>query len=303
MLKAENLSVHFKKGLFKKKIKALDNFNLDVQKGDFFALIGQNGAGKSTAMYCFLGLIRPTGGNVEVFGETPKLGADTNADVAYLPEEPHYHQYLTVEEAVTFYGSLYGKRVAQKKVLDTLDRLGMLEFRDLRVSKCSKGMKQKVGIAQCIMTKPRLIFLDEPTRGLDPIIVKEFRDILVDLNKGGATIIINSHILSEIEMVANKVAIIDKGKVVVQDSISNLVKSDTEVYTIEYGPNDSFIPGYISEVTETERGIRGTMPSGNFHEFMDFAKGADVTVFECSHKKKTLEESYFNILKGNNKHA
>ena len=303
MLKAENLSVQFKKGLFKKKIKALDGFTLDVNEGDFFALIGQNGAGKSTAMYCFLGLIRPTGGSVKVFGETPKLGADTNVDVAYLPEEPHYHQYLTVEEAVTYYGSLYGKRVAQKKVLDTLDRLGMLEFRDLRVSKCSKGMKQKVGIAQCILTKPRLIFLDEPTRGLDPIIVKEFRDILVDMNKGGATIIINSHILSEIEMVANKVAIIDKGKVVVQDDITNLVKSDTEVYTIEYGPNDSFIPGFISDVEDTGRGIRGTMPAENFHNFMDFARGAEVTVFECSHKKKTLEESYFNILKGNNKHA
>lgn len=303
MLIAENLSVHFTKGLFRKKIKALDGLNLEVKEGDFFALIGQNGAGKSTAMYCFLGLIHPTAGNVKLFGQTPELGTGMYEKIAYLPEEPHYHLYLTVEEAVRYYSSLYKRRISAKEVDDVLERLGLSEFKDLRLSKCSKGMKQKVGIAQCILNKPRLIFLDEPTRGLDPVVVMEVRDILVELNRQGATIIMNSHVLSEIEAVANKVAIIEKGKLVVQSALNDLLKLDTEVYVVEAALDANSLPEYLSGATKTERGITGSVPAERLYDFMDYTRAAGIKVYECHQKKMTLEESFLSVLKGRSANA
>ena len=125
MIVAEDVHVHFRTGLFRRRVRALDGLTLEVRDGDFFALVGQNGAGKSTAMYCFLGLLRPTSGNVQIMGQVPELGARLYKNVAFLPEEPHYHLYLTVEEATRYYSSLYGKRVSDKTIDESLERLGL----------------------------------------------------------------------------------------------------------------------------------------------------------------------------------
>src|SRR5580704_9341933 len=118
------MQMHFRRGLFRGQVHALNGLSLEVRDGDFFALVGQNGAGKSTAMYCFLGLLKPTSGKVEVMGRKPHLGSPLYENVAYLPEEPHYHLYLTVEEATQYYASLYGKRISAKTVNGVLERLG-----------------------------------------------------------------------------------------------------------------------------------------------------------------------------------
>ena len=188
MIRADDVAVTFRKGRLKGRIEALRGFSLEVGRGDIFALLGPNGAGKSTAMYSFLGLIKPEKGSIEVFGEAPEPGGEIFRRIAYLPEEPHYHLYLTVEEAVSFYASLYGGGITKGRIDEAIERVGLAEHRDLRLSKCSKGMKQKTGIAACLLNDPELVFLDEPTRGLDPIIVKEFRDILLEMNRGGTTI-------------------------------------------------------------------------------------------------------------------
>ena len=125
MIVAEDVHVHFRTGMFRRRVRALDGLSLEVRDGDFFALVGQNGAGKSTAMYCFLGLLRPTSGNVQIMGQVPELGARLYKNVAFLPEEPHYHLYLTVEEATRYYSSLYGKRVSDKTIDESLERLGL----------------------------------------------------------------------------------------------------------------------------------------------------------------------------------
>ena len=195
MIVAENVHVRFRRGLRRRQIQALNGLNLEVREGDFFALVGQNGAGKSTAMYCFLGLMKPTSGKVQVMGKTPGLGSPLYEGVAYLPEEPHYHLYLTVEEATRYYASLYGKRIPDKTINEALERLGLAQFKSLRLAKCSKGMKQKVGIAQCLIHETRLLFLDEPTRGLDPLVIREFRESLLEIHQRGATIVMNSHVL------------------------------------------------------------------------------------------------------------
>jgi ABC-2 type transport system ATP-binding protein len=294
---AENLHMHFRRGVLRKQVKALNGLSLDVREGDFFALVGQNGAGKSTAMYCLLGLLKPTSGKVMVMGQTPELGSPLYRSVAYLPEEPHYHLYLTVEEATRYYASLYGRRISTKAINDTLEKLGLAQFKDLRLSKCSKGMKQKVGIAQCLLQEARLLFLDEPTRGLDPLVVREFREALREIHLRGATIVMNSHVLSEIEMLANRVAIIERGRVVAQDELRNLLTLDKELYTVTFEANGS-MPDYVTSVERVGNFAKGAIPKERLYDFMEFSRNAGLQLQECSLKKISLEDSFFKIIKG-----
>jgi ABC-2 type transport system ATP-binding protein len=294
---AENVRVHFRRGLLGEPIRALDGLTLEVRDGDFFGLVGQNGAGKTTAMNCFLGLLRPTSGRVQVMGGAPMLGSPLYDGVAYLPEEPHYHLYLTVEEAVRYYTALYGKRVPEKAVADVLERLGLGDFHDLPLSKCSKGMKQKVGIAQCLIHETRLLYLDEPTRGLDPIVVRQFRELLREIHQRGATIVMNSHVLSEVEMLANRVAIIEKGKVIAQDELQNLLRLEQDRYTVVFEAPES-LPEYFAQEERQGTLVKGTIPAQRLYDFMDYARQGSRRVIECSLKKATLEESFVRILKG-----
>jgi ABC-2 type transport system ATP-binding protein len=296
MIVAENLSVHFRRGLLGPPIKALDGLSLEVGEGDFFALVGQNGAGKSTAMYCFLGLLRPKAGHLRVMGRVPELGSTLYECVAFLPEEPHYDLYLTVEEALRYYAGLYGKTLPAKAVPDALERLGLAEFKTLPLAKCSKGMKQKVGIAQCLIHPATLIFLDEPTRGLDPIIVRLLREVLREIHQRGATIVMNSHVLSEIEMLANRVAIIEKGRTVVQDTLENLMHLEQDSYNVAFEANAD-APEWVSVQTRQGRVVRGTIPAARLHDFMEYTCQPGSRLLECSLKKATLEESFVKILK------
>jgi ABC-2 type transport system ATP-binding protein len=297
MILAEDLHVHFKRGFLRKQVKALNGLWLEVHEGDFFALVGQNGAGKSTAMYCLLGLLRPTSGRVTVMGKTPELGSPLYQTVAYLPEEPHYHLYLTVEEATRYYASLYGKTVSSKAINDVLERLGLAEFKTLRLAKCSKGMKQKVGIAQCLLHETRLLFLDEPTRGLDPLSVRDFREALREIHQRGATVVMNSHVLSEIEMLANRVAIIEKGRVIVQDELHNLQTPDRELYSVTFEANGT-LPEYLTAVQRSGNLAKGTIPKDRLYDFMDYIRRSGLHLQECSINKISLEDSFFNIVRG-----
>jgi ABC-2 type transport system ATP-binding protein len=295
MLSANEVSVFFKKAFLKPEIKALDNFNLQVNAGDIFGLLGPNGAGKSTAMYCFLGLIKPDKGNVTLSGRNPDPGEAMYEKIAYIPEEPHYPLYLTVEEAITFYASLYRAVIPKTKILEVMDRVGLVEARDLKLEKCSKGMKQKAGIAISLLNDPELVFLDEPTRGLDPFIVKEFRDIILEMNKRGTTFVINSHILSEVEAVCNRVAIMNKGKVVVQDELTHLLQHDLNHYSIEIDYSAAMPPEYFVVSSQTEQRLKGEIPTEKFQAFLEWIRENKLILYECSLKKISLEEAFFNV--------
>jgi len=292
---AEDIHVHFRTRFLRRKVQALNGLTLEVRDGDFFALVGRNGAGKSTAMYCFLGLLRPTSGKVQMMGQTPQLGCKLYRDVAYLPEEPHYHLYLTVEEATRYYSALYGKQVSNKAINEALERLGLAQFKNLPLAKCSKGMKQKVGIAQCLIHEPKVLFLDEPTRGLDPLAVREFRETLREIHQRGATIVMNSHVLSEIEMLANRVAIIERGKVLVQDELNNLLTLNHELYTVAFQANGT-VPEYLADVERIGDMVNALLPKAKLFDFMDVVRTSGLHLHECSLKKASLEESFFNIV-------
>jgi ABC-2 type transport system ATP-binding protein len=239
IVEIDDLSVVYRRGWTRKGFAALDHLNLVIREGDFFALLGPNGAGKSTTLYCILGLLHPTAGEARVFGRPLTFGCAAFRDIAYLPEEPHYHDYLKVEEAVTYYAGLYGARPSPQQLDDVLDRLDLGKARSTRVASCSKGMQQKVGIAQCLLHHPRLLLLDEPMRGLDPVTVKEFRDVLIDLNHRGVTIIMNSHMLSEVELVANRAALLADGRLVAVDDLAHFMHVDPDGRG--WGLEDSFL--------------------------------------------------------------
>ncbi len=293
MIRAENITVTYKTG-FRKRLKALDGFSLSIQEGDIFAILGRNGAGKSTAMYCFLGLIQPDSGHISISGQRPFPGARLFRDISYLPEEPHYHQYLTVEEAIYYYASLYGTTVRKEKIDEVMELLELSEHRHLRISKCSKGMKQKVGIAQCLVNTPRILFLDEPTRGLDPVTVKKFRDLLLDLNQKGCTIVINSHILSEVELICKRFAVVEKGRVVVEDELDHIKHISTDLYYVEFDYTDT-LPECVRILSRKDTTIKGTIPATRLEEFMEFLWTNNLQLYECSMKRKSLEDIVVSV--------
>lgn len=302
IIQAEGLTVRFSRGPFRRPFAALDGLDLEVREGDFFALLGQNGAGKSTAMHCFLGLLPPSSGRVQVLGHVPRPGAALFANVGYLPEEPRYHDYLTVEEAVTYYARLSGVRRPRDGAAAILERLGLTEHRSLSIRRCSKGMKQKVGIAQCVIHRPRLLFLDEPMRGLDPMTVHLFRDMLVEMNREGVTIVMNSHLLTEVELVASRVAIIDRGRLVVQDNVSKLVHHDAGHYVVELeSVPDS--PPYLQDVRHEDARSCGKLQAADFFAFMDYARTNNVRIVSCALEKQTLEDRFVALVQGEHPRA
>ena len=292
MISLSNVSVHFRKGR-KEILKALDDVTLHVREGEFFGLLGENGAGKSTAMHCMLGLLRPTRGSVTLFGQPPVLGSAVYQHVGYLPEEPHhYPAYLTVEEAIEYYARLYKSVMPRQQRLELLERLGLGGFRNLRVGKCSKGMKQKVGIAQCLIGEPRLLFLDEPMRGLDPLGVKDFRDILVDLNRRGVTIVMNSHILAEVESVATSVAVLKHGKLIAHDRLENLAH-DEETYDVIF---EGEAPEFLLNLARQDGTLRATVHPDHVQRFLDLAAAGTIRLHSFQRRHQSLEQTFLSLV-------
>jgi len=296
IIEMQNVSVVYKAGLFS-KIRALDGVSFSIKEGDIFGLLGPNGAGKSTAMYCFLGLIQPNSGSVNVLGEKPELGNKIYNDIAYLPEEPHYHPYLRVEEAVWYYANLYRRKITFQEVINALNAVGLEEFRRLKISKCSKGMKQKVGIAACMLFRPRLLFLDEPTRGLDPSMVRQFRDYILKMNNLGTTVILNSHILSEVEMVCTRVAILDRGKVLADDKLSKLISVSEDEYEVVIEKTEN-IPEFITNTKVVSEKIIGIVKKTDLANFVNYCISNNIRIESCRISTETLEDVFLRIVEG-----
>ncbi len=200
-------------------VKALADVSLSVAEGERVALLGHNGAGKSTLMKIVLGLIPATSGEVRIAGTLP--GSHAARDVtAYLPESAAFHPALTGREQIALYLRLRGEPAAKAGAL--LDRVGLGHAADRRIGTYSKGMRQRVGLAQALIGRPRLMVLDEPTSGLDPVSRREFYGILDDLAREGAAILLSSHALTEVEARTDRIAILSKGRLVANDTLAAL---------------------------------------------------------------------------------
>jgi ABC-2 type transport system ATP-binding protein len=191
----------------------ISNINLQVEAGECFAFLGGNGAGKTTTIKALLGLIKPDKGECKIFGQTSRDPKARN-QVGYVSERPYFYDNLTVLELMELYASLVGiKTSAKQKINQALERTGISHKTASRLRGLSKGQTQRVAMAQAILGEPKLLILDEPMSGLDPVARREFRDLLIDLNKNGTTIFMSSHILSEVGSICNKASIMSKGSI------------------------------------------------------------------------------------------
>lgn len=224
VLKTEALRKTFKVGFWGRPVTALEGLDLEVRQGEVFGFLGPNGAGKTTTLKILMGLIYPTSGRAWLFGKN--VGdRDAKARLGFLPESPYFYDYLTGAEFLRFYGDLFGLSgaVVNRRISELLELVGMTHARDLQLRKFSKGMLQRIGIAQALINDPELVVLDEPMSGLDPIGRKEIRDLILRLKETGKTIFFSSHILHDAEMLCDRVSILVKGRLVAMGCVSDLV--------------------------------------------------------------------------------
>ncbi len=218
-----------------KKLRAVDNLNLSVYKGDVFGFLGPNGAGKSTTIRMLLSLVRQTSGTINLFGKS--LDSDRKnilSRIGAIVEKPDFYGYLTAYKNLEILGKLSGKEITQKQIMQILELVGLDNRFDSKVKTFSHGMKQRLGLAQSLLHNPELIILDEPTTGLDPQGVKEIRDLIIYLSKEKEkTIFLSSHILHEVELVANRMIIINKGTTKVEGNVKDLLNAKKLKVTFE----------------------------------------------------------------------
>lgn len=201
----------------------LHNISFSIARGEVFGFIGPNGAGKTTTLKTILGILTPTEGEVKIFGRTP-TDRDVQKRIGFMPENTYLYKYLTGDEFLNFCGGFYrmNSGLLQKRKEDLLERVGLTEFQHARLSTYSKGMLQRIGIAQALLHDPDIIFLDEPMSGLDPLGRKMIKDLLFSLKQEKKTVFFNSHILSDVEVICDRFAIITRGKIVAEESIHSL---------------------------------------------------------------------------------
>jgi ABC-2 type transport system ATP-binding protein len=212
------------------KARAVDNVDFEVRRGEVFGLLGPNGSGKSTTVKLILGLLYPTKGHIEVFGHSPRHVA-TKARIGYLPEESYLYRYLDSRETLDFFGNLFhldrGDRSNRAEQL--LEMVGLEQTRTRAVGEFSKGMQRRIGLAQALINDPDLVILDEPTAGLDPIGCREVKDLIIALARRGKTVILSSHLLSDVEDVCDRVVIYYGGRIQAQGTLKELLATPNEI--------------------------------------------------------------------------
>lgn len=223
------------------KARAVDNVDFEVKRGEVFGLLGPNGSGKSTTVKMLLGLLYPTKGHIEVFGHSPRH-VQTKSRIGYLPEESYLYRYLNSRETLDFFGNLFHLNAGERnnRAEQLLEMVGLSQTRTRAVGEFSKGMQRRIGLAQALINDPDLVILDEPTSGLDPIGCREIKDLILALASRGKTVILSSHLLSDVEDVCDRVVIYYGGKVQALGTLNELLaKPDTLRITTPVLPRET----------------------------------------------------------------
>lgn len=257
-IRTENLTKDFSIGFWRPKpYRALDALNLEVAKGETFGFLGPNGAGKTTTLKLLMQLIYPTSGRAEIL-DHPVGDVAVKRRIGYLPESPYFYDYLTAEELLDYFARLFGYNSGERRqrVAALLDQVGIGAERRLPLRKFSKGMVQRVGIAQALINDPEVVFLDEPMSGLDPLGRREVRNLILLLRDRGCTVFFSSHVLSDAEALCNRVAVLAHGKLVANGRISDLQAFDIRGWEL-------IVSGLMPETLERHRPrIRRVMTLG-----------------------------------------
>ncbi len=234
-LEIKNLKKSFRSNFLTKEFHILKNINLCVEKGEIYGFLGPNGAGKTTTIKCVMGIIFPDEGEITLLGQ-PATAIESRRKVGFLPEHPYFYDYLTPVELLTFTGILFGipRRQLAEKTRELIELVGLKGKEKIKLKKFSKGMIQRIGLAQALIHDPEALILDEPFSGLDPIGRKELRDIILSLKDDGKTIFFSSHILQDMEMIVDKVGIILEGEIKKEGKLSDLISLSVRNYEIVF---------------------------------------------------------------------
>lgn len=304
ILELRNLSKTFRTGLLGRKVPALRDVSLVLRRGESLGYLGPNGSGKTTSIKCILTLIRPTTGTIRLFGEDPSQPL-ARARVGYLPESPYFYDYLKPGEILDYVGRLYGMdRAARKKRIPMLlDRLGLGHALDRPLRGFSKGMLQRVGIAQSLLSDPDLLIWDEPMSGLDPIGRKDVREIMIELREQGKSLFFSSHVLADVETLCDTVCILDRGVAVAQGPLADLLHSDrleSEAWVVlptageartTLGQAIGLLPG-VEVRAEAGDLLRVLLPTAQVPAFTQLVVQHGGTLRELAPRRDTLEELF-----------
>ncbi len=217
----------------RERVVAVRDLSLTVEPGQVYGLLGPNGSGKSTTMKIVLGLVPPTTGHTEIFGRD-STRVESREEVGFLPENPYFYKYLTGQETLRFYGKLCGLRgnVLKDRTKDLLKLVGLENAADRRLGGYSKGMLQRIGLAQALIQEPRLLVLDEPTAGVDPAGSREIRDLILDFKSRGITVLLCSHLLGQVQEICDRIGILHRGQLVREGRLEELISIENQTQII-----------------------------------------------------------------------
>ncbi len=299
----KDLEKSFRIGFMRKKVDAVRGVSFEVRPGEIFGVLGPNGAGKTTTIKMLLGLIFPTKGTLSLFGQS-KPEPEVMKRLGYLPENPYVYQYLKPLEFLDLCGRLCGMSATdRKKKSDAiLERVGLTHAVDRPIGRFSKGMTQRIGLAQALLHDPELLILDEPMSGLDPIGRKQVRDLIVEERKAGKTVLFTSHILSDVELLCDRVAIFHRGKVTAYGALSELLKPEVRRTEVELEEASEELVAALTELGATvaheegrgsARRVRVTMPGDEgAKRVLELALAKGARIVEVHEKRETLEDLF-----------
>lgn len=282
-------------------VTALKDLDLEVHGGEIYAYLGPNGSGKTTTIKLLLGLIFPTFGEISILGSKTVTARQVRQNIGYLPEGAYYPDFLKGDEIVRFYGQLYGMggKTLEKRMDEVLELVGMTYARKRLLRGYSKGMRQRIGLAQALISNPQIMILDEPTTGLDPIARKEIRDILARLRDEGKTLLISSHELLEVELISNRIGILSHGVLQTQGALNDLL-TEREISVMVDG--DAAGAQRLSEAgvpVEDQVGerIKLRVPDAmHVYDVLERCRGAGLRLVSISPRRETLEELFVRVV-------
>jgi len=301
VIKIQSLSKIFKTDFLRRPVEAVKDISFTVEDKTIFGFLGPNGAGKTTTIKILVGLLKPTSGSVKMFGMDVN-DINSRKDMGYLPESPYFYDYLTGNELLNYYSHLVDMKGLNRnaRIEELLKLVGMWDARNLPLRSYSKGMLQRIGIAQALLNNPALLILDEPMSGLDPIGRKEIRDIILSLKEQGKTIFFSTHILADVELICDRVAIINRGKLLSVGNLGELKPLKEEKYEIAIAiSRDKLqeIKDMADEVREAgEHIIIRVNSSEKVEKIWDVTRKCSGRVISVIPVRKSLEEIFIEEL-------
>jgi ABC-2 type transport system ATP-binding protein len=262
-----------------RRVVAVKDLNVRIEPGEVYGLLGPNGSGKSTTLKIILGLVSPTRGRTEIFGRDSRL-VESREAVGFLPENPYFYKFLTGAETLRFFGRLCGMTGAKLKsrVKELLDLVGLNKARDRRLGTYSKGMLQRIGLAQALIHDPRLVVLDEPTAGVDPAGSREIRDLIMDLKRRGITVLLSSHLLAQAQEICDRIGILADGVLVREGRLQDLIAIENQTELVIADASDDLV-----------------------HEIETFIGRSNAKLLERRKSTTTLERLFLESTGGNDK--